>query len=176
VGIVLLWGLRDYEHRRAIQALEARTYEEADPVRVSAYPSMTDPFHWYGVAETPAFFALAPVDSLGPEVDPYGQLEIRYKPEETPVTLAAKQSYMGRVYLDWAQYPVTETETLPPPQGGYLVHFVDLRYLQMPSAISRGRGRRALSAAVELDKNLRVVGDVFGFGKDQVVVPEPGQR
>ncbi len=176
VGIVLLWGLRDYEHRRAVQALEARTYEEADPVRVSAYPSMTDPFHWYGVAETPAFFALAPVDSLGPEVDPYGQLEIRYKPEETPVTLAAKQSYMGRVYLDWAQYPVTETETLPPPRGGYLVHFVDLRYLQMPSAISRGRGRRALSAAVELDKNLRVVGDVFGFGKDQVVVPEPGQR
>jgi len=176
VGIVLLWGLRDYEHRRAIQALEARTYEEADPVRVSAYPSMTDPFSWYGVVETPAFFALEPVDSLGPEVDPYGQLEIRYKPEETPVTLAAKQSYMGRVYLDWAQYPVTETETLPPPQEGYLVHFVDLRYLQMPSAISRGRGRRALSAAVELDKNLRVVGDVFGFGKDQVVVPEPGQR
>jgi inner membrane protein len=176
VGIVLLWGLRDYEHRRAIGALEARTYEEADPVRVSAYPSMTDPFHWYAVVETPAFFALAPVDSLGPEVDPYGQLEIRYKPEETPLTLAAKQSYMGRVYLDWAQYPVTETETLPPPQGGYLVHFVDLRYLQIPSIISRGRGRRALSAAVELDKNLRVVGDVFGFGKDEVVVPEPGQR
>jgi len=46
----------------------------------------------------------------------------------------------------------------------------------MPSAISRGRGRRALSAAVQLDKNLRVVGDVFGTGKDQVVVPEPGQR
>jgi len=176
VGIVLLWGLRDYEHRRAVHALEARTYEEADPVRVSAYPSMTDPFHWYGVVETPAFFALAPVDSLGPEVDPYGLLEIRYKPEETPVTLAAKQSYMGRVYLDWAQYPVTETETLPPPQEGYLVHFMDLRYLQIPSVISRGRGRRALSAAVELDQNLHVVGDVFGFGQDQVVAPEPGQR
>ena len=37
---------------------------------VSAYPSLADPFHWYGVVETPAFFALAPVNSLGPEVDP----------------------------------------------------------------------------------------------------------
>jgi len=83
---------------------------------------------------------------------------------------------MGRVYLDWAQYPITETETLEGPQEGYIVHFIDLRYGQMPSAISRGRGRRALSAAVQLDKNLRVVGDVFGTGKDQVVVPEPGQR
>jgi inner membrane protein len=176
LGIVVLWGLRDHEHRRAVQALEARTYEGADPARVSAYPTMTDPFYWYGVVETPSFFALAPVDSLAPEVDPGDQIEIRYKPEETPVTLAAKQSYMGRVYLDWAQYPITETEALPPPQAGYIVHFVDLRYVQIPSAISRGRGRRALSAAVELDKNLRVVGDVFGLGRDQAVVPEPGQR
>ena len=38
-GVVLLWGLRDYEHRRAINALEARTYEGVDPLRVSAYPS-----------------------------------------------------------------------------------------------------------------------------------------
>jgi inner membrane protein len=168
-----MWGLRDYEHRRAVNALEARTYEGADPARVSAYPTMIDPFHWYGVVETPEFFALAPVDSLEPEVDPGGELEIHYKPEETPVTLAAKQSYMGRVYLDWAQYPVTEVEQLETPQEGYIVHFVDLRYGAMPRAVSRGRGRRALSAAVELDKNLHVVGDIFGLGKDEVVVPEP---
>jgi len=172
LGIVLLWGLRDFEHRRAVHTLEARTYDGVDPVRVSAYPTMGDPFHWYGVVETPAFFALAPVDSLTPEVDPRGQLEIRYKPEETPATLAAKRSYLGRVYLDWAQYPITETETLPPPGEGYMVHFMDLRFAQMPSAISRGRRRSPLSAAVELDKNLRVVGDVFGAGSDQVV-PEP---
>ena len=115
VGIVLLWGLRDYEHRRAVNALEARTYNGADPLRASAYPKWIDPFHWYGVVETPAFFALAQVNSLAPEVDPEGSMEIRYKPEETPVTLAAKNSYIGRVFLDWAQYPVTETEVLQPP-------------------------------------------------------------
>jgi inner membrane protein len=87
--VVSLWGLRDFEHRRAVSALAARTYQGADPLRVSAYPALTNPFRWYGVVETPAFFALAPVDSLGPEVDAEDHLDIRYKPEETPVTFAA---------------------------------------------------------------------------------------
>ncbi len=174
LGVVLLWGLRAYEHRRAVGALAARTYQGADPLRVSAYPSLSDPFHWYGVVETPAFFVLAPVDSLAPEVDPEDRLAIRYKPEETPVTLAAKNSYLGRVYLDWAQYPITETETLPPPEGGYIVEFQDLRFVQLPSPLSRrGEPSRALSAGVELDQNLRIVGDVYGAGKKQVTVPEP---
>ncbi len=175
-GVVLMWGLRDYEHRRAINALEARTYDGADPLRVSAYPQWIDPFHWYGVVETPAFFALAPVNSLGPEVDPEGRLDIRYKPEETTVTLAAKKSYTGRVFLDWAQYPITETEALEPPQEGYIVYFQDLRFVGIPSPIAPRGDRGPLGRAVRLDNNLHVVGDVFGSGMDRVVVPEPGQH
>ncbi len=174
VSVVLLWGLRDFEHRRAVNALAARTYQGADPLRASAYPALADPFHWYGVVETPAFFALAPVDSLKPEVDPEGRLEIRYKPEETPVTLAAKKSYLGRAYLDWAQYPITETETLDPPEGGYIVNFQDLRFVQLPSLLSpRGEPRRALGAGVKLDQNLHVVADIYGSGKNQKAYPEP---
>ncbi len=169
-GIVFLWGLRDYEHRRAVSALEARTYNGADPIRASAYPKWIDPFHWYGVVETPAFYALAPVDSLAPEVDPDGQLEIRYKPEETPVTLAAKRSYIGRVFLDWAKYPITETETLQPPQEGYIVRFEDLRFARLTIA-GRSAGR-ALSRAVLINKNLRVIGDVYETKKGQMIVPE----
>jgi len=175
LGIVAMWALRDYEHRRAINALQARTYNDAEALRVSAYPKFLDPFHWYGVVETPAFFALAQVDSLDPEVDPEGRLEIRYKPEETPVTLAAKKSYMGRVFLDWAQYPITETEVLEPPQEGYIVYFQDLRFVGIPSSITGRQNRGALSKAVQIDKNLHVVGDVFGSGENQRVMPEPGQ-
>ncbi len=175
-GVVLLWGLRDFEHRRAVGALEARTYNGADPLRVSAYPKWIDPFHWDGVVETPAFFALAPVNSLEPEVDPDGRMEIRYKPEETPVTLAAKNSYVGRVFLDWAQYPITETETLQPPQQGWIVLFRDLRYSGITSSLTGRRSRGALSRAVEIDQSLHVVGDVYDKGNGQVVVPEPGQR
>ncbi len=175
LGVVFMWGLRDYEHRRAVTALAARTYEGADPLRVSAYPMWIDPFHWYGVVETPALFALVPVNALDPEVDPDDQIELHYKPEETPITLAAKKSYMGRVYLDWAQYPVTETERLEAPQQGYIVRFQDLRFVQLPGAFLRG-GRKALGAGVMLDQNLHVLGDVFGEGANQVVEPEPRER
>jgi inner membrane protein len=182
IGVVLLWGVRDYEHRRAVNALESRTYNGADPLRVSAYPTWINPFHWSGVVETQTFFAMAPVNSLAPEVDPEGNLDIRYKPEETPVTLAAKNSYLGRVYLDWAQYPISEVETLQDSPGGYIVHFQDLRYLDIPTAVNRNRGRGVLGASVEIDKNLHVVGDVYekrdrnGEVKERIVVPEPGQR
>ena len=154
LGVLALWGVRDYEHRRAVNALQARTYEDADPIRVSAYPYWWSPFRWNGVVEAQNFIATMEVDSLAPEVDPEGTMQVRYKPEETPVTLAAKKSYLGRVYLDWAKYPITETEPLP--SGGYIVRFKDLRF-DYP-----GRGT-VLSASVELDRNLNVVEQRFGM-------------
>jgi inner membrane protein len=170
LGVFLMWGVRDYEHRRAVNALEARTYDGAEPLRASAYPQMINPFHWSGVVETQAFFALEPVDSATPEVDPEGGMEFRQKPEETPVTLAAKHSYIGRAFLAWAQYPITETETLDPPREGYIVHFQDLRYAGMSTT---RRDRSPLGQAVELDRSLHVVGDIYGPENKQVVVPEP---
>ena len=206
LAVVFMWAVRDFEHRRAVNALQSRTYQGADPLRASAYPSLSNPFRWYGVVETSNFFALAPVDSLTPEVDPgdaaggaaEDKLTIFYKPEETPITLAAKRSYLGRVYLDWAQYPITQTVPLglveqgspaqdaleqdsPTPDSpaqGYIVNFQDLRFLQLPSLLTRGRRNESsgpLGAGVQLDRNLHVVGDVYGSGAKRITVPEPRQ-
>jgi len=155
IGIVALWGLRDFEQRRAVSAIEARTFQGVDAMRFSAYPIYWNPFLWYGIAETQNFFAQSIVDSRTPDVDPQDRMRIRYKPEETPVTLAAKKSRLGQVYLDWARYPITETESLD--DGGYIVHFRDLRY-DYPGRL----GRSPLGASVELDRNLRVVREYFG--------------
>ncbi len=81
-------------------------------------------------------------------------MQIRRKAEETPVTLAAKRSGLGRVYLDWAQYPVVEPEEIG---SGYIVRFRDLRY-DYPGQARRG----VLGASVELDRNLNVVREAFG--------------
>ena len=158
-GVVALWGVRDFEHRRAVSAMEARLYRGADPIRVSAYPYWWNVFRWYGVAETKDFFATMMVDSSVPDVDPDGGMRIYYKPEETAVTLAAKKSYLGRVYLDWAKYPLVQSEQLEPPDSGYVVYFQDLRYAYPGRA-----GRAPLGAAVELDKNFKVTGETFGPG------------
>jgi len=156
IGVFVFWGLCDFEHRRAIALLNSRTYEQVDAIRVSAYPYILNPFRWYGVAETPTFFALMEVNSLTADVDPGGRMSIRYKPEETPVTIAAKKSYLGRVYLDWATYPVTETEEVQNGPIAYIVRFRDLRYAYP------GQSRGTLSAAVLLDRNLNVVDERFG--------------
>jgi len=153
------WGLREFEHRRALAALEARTYQGANAIRASAYSYPVNPFRWYGIAETPAFFAMMDVNSLAPEVDPAGTMQIRYKPEETPITLAAKNSYLGHVYLSWAQYPITETEELSSSHGGYLVRLRDLRYIY-PGETSR---RGMLGAQVLLGRDLTVLNEQFGI-------------
>jgi len=178
IGVVGMWAVRDFEHRRAVAVLDARTYQGAEPMRASAYPALSDPFQWYGVVETRDFFALVPVNTLEQDVDPENNMRILYKPEETPVTLAAKKSYLGRIYLDWARYPITETQateplTTEPTESGYLVYFQDLRFVQLPGLFSRGKARRALGAGVQLDENLHVAGDVFGSGEDQKLYPEP---
>jgi inner membrane protein len=155
-GVVALWGVRDYEHRRAVNALEARQYEAADPIRASAYPYWFNPFRWHGVVEAQSFFATMLVDSATPDVDPDGDMRIRYKPEETPATLAAKKSGLGRAFLSWAKYPITETEQTE--DGGYVVRFLDLRFGYPERA-----GRNPLGARVVLDRNLNVVSESMGL-------------
>ena len=163
-AVFAFWGLCDYEHRRAAAALNARTYNEADAIRVSAYPYAMNPFRWYGIAETPAFFAMMNVDSLTPEVDPKDKMQIRYKPEETTITLAAKKSYLGRVYLSWAQYPITETEqTDNDPadrsRAAYIVRLRDLRYAYPGQSSTRA----TLGARVFLTRDLQVVSEEMGM-------------
>ena len=156
VCIVVFYGLRDYEHRRAVTALDSLTYHDEQAKRVSAFPYAGNPFLWHGVAETEDFFDMVEVDTSRGEVDPQGRERVQYKPEETPVTLAAKKSYAGQVYLSWAQYPIAEVEKRNGPAGGYLVRFYDLRY-EYP-----GRDVRPLTVGVELDQQLRPV--LFRWG------------
>jgi len=108
---------------------------------------------------------MAPVDSGSGEIDPQNMAIVRFKPEETPVTLAAKKSRMGRVYLDWARYPLVTVDKL---EGGrFLAQFEDLRF---ESAESVAQHRRpVLAGYVVLDPQLRV--EEMFTGKPPDAVP-----
>jgi len=153
IGVVAVWAFRDHEHRHAVSELESQRFQSVVPIRVSAYPYYWSMTRWYAVAETKDFFATSDMNSRTGALD-QAELELIPKPPETPATVAAKQSYLGRVYLDWAQYPlVTETA-----EGEDLVvHLKDLRF-----DYPRLRGRITLSATVELDSKLHVVSEKFG--------------
>ena len=140
IGVALMWGIRDYEHRRAVNAQNARTYKGAirsgfrlihTGLRLSRGMEWRKhrPFlDWHRSISC----------SRGRSC---GQTRNPPQAKETGITLAAKKSYLGRVYLDWAQYPITETQTLS--EGGYIVHFQDLRYVRLASALGRGRKAQA---------------------------------
>jgi inner membrane protein len=157
VATVIL--VRSIEHRRAVTTLNSRTYRNEEPIRVSAFPQPINPFSWNGVVETRDFFQMAPVDSGSGEVDPLNLGVVRFKPEETPVSLAAKRSRLGRVYLDWAAYPLVTVDKL---EGGrYLALFEDLRF-ESAEGVAQHRGP-SLAGHVVLDPQLHV--EEMGMGR-----------
>jgi inner membrane protein len=155
LAMVATWGMRDYEHRRALAAMDAVDYHGEPALRRMASPQMLNPFEWAGVVETKDFLETMPVDSAVPEVDPNNEASVYYKPPETPETLAAKQTYLGRVYLDWAMYPFVQSEQLQAPDSGTIVRFSDLRFASIK------RRHSPLGACVLLDSHLREVSGGF---------------
>lgn len=111
--IVLWWSLRNAEHGHAIELVRNGGYVREPIMRIDAEPSIVDPFAWRVIAETKDFYKVIEVHTLHNEVESDSAATV-YKPEVTPAVAAAKQSYLGRVYLDWSQFPlVTDTGTTP---------------------------------------------------------------
>lgn len=154
VLVVLLWGFRDYQHRRALAMMDSLLYQNVPPQRIGAYPYQTNPFMWHGVVETDDFYQTVKIDSLRGEVDPQGRSLTYYKSQDSPQLEAAKSSYLGRVYLDWARFPSFEVEKRDDP-AGYLVRMRDLRF-----AYPERRGT-PLACYVVLDGDNRVLRQGF---------------
>ena len=112
-----------------------------------------NPFRWKTIAETPLVYQVSAVNTLSGEVTSSPQADVFHKPPTTLATLVAKRSWLGRVYLDWSQYPlVTETDTTP--DGLTTVTFRDLRFFRETPISSRET--TPLSGAVIVNDDRRV--------------------
>ena len=167
VCVAILYTVRDYEHREALQAVSAVAFDSGSkppetPLRASVYPYPWSLTHWFTVAEMPTFFADTDIDSRSGVLN-RDLLEFYATPQETPATLAAKQTYLGRVFLDWARYPVLATSA---EGDDAILRFRDLRF-----DYPQFRGRITLSGWVELNQNLQVVQEGFG-NREQKPLPK----
>ena len=159
LGVVILWASRYYKAIKIDRAVKTQTFNSEPPLRVSAYPYWTRVsehgigLRWSAVVETKSLFVTSEVaPSTGQLAS--RELEIIPKPPDTPAILAAKRSYVGRVYLDWARYPlVTEADE----GDDTLVKFQDLRF-----GYPQLRRNSLLTASVRLDHRLRVIGEAMG--------------
>ena len=165
VCVAILYAVRDYERRKALQAVTATSFDNGAttaemPLRASVYPYAWSLTQWFTVAELPSSFADTDIDSRTGMLN-HDLLTYHAKPPETPATRMAKQTYLGKVYLDWARYPLLTTSV----EGvNTVIRFRDLRF-----DYPRFRGRITLSGWVELDKDIRLIREGFGSREQKPV-------
>lgn len=154
VVVAAMITLRWVEHRRAL-GMAAQT-GGASSVRVAAEPYAFNPFHWFTVIETKNAFFTGSADTWSGALTPLATI---YKPPVTPAVIAARQSRIGRVFLDWAQFPIVTdrgpAETLDlkykaPDLLDHVVSFRDLRYGYDMLAHARAGGHSPIFGATVL--------------------------
>jgi inner membrane protein len=139
VGVAALYTLRTTEHTVAIHLLRQTSFDR--PVlRVAAEPYPINPFRWQGIVETDNAYHFTDVHTRANGIDNSVDIDETtgaiYKPAVTPAVAAAKRSWLGRVYLDWSQFPLVEDigpgspPDMPQDANQHLeqVNFHDMRF------------------------------------------------
>ncbi len=142
-----LLSLRWASHRRALTALQSRTYHGQEAEAVAAFPTLANPFEWIGVAETPTAIEVAPINSLNGELDTESE-RIYYKPNPSAPLRAALKTRTLKVFMSFARFPWARVRS---SRSGWVVTVQDLRF------VAPGTDRKPMSAQVRLNKNLRVL-------------------
>jgi inner membrane protein len=111
--VMLYDGARGVLHARATAELQSRIYQDAEPLRVAASPSVANPLRWSGIVETHDFYALTGVN-LAKTFDPT-RARIVHKADPDLAMEAAKRTEAFQVFLRFSQFPqwsVTPAEDL----------------------------------------------------------------
>ncbi|MGB6727440.1 MAG: metal-dependent hydrolase [Terracidiphilus sp.] len=151
-GMVALWGWRWFEQQQALIMLGKTQVTREPIIRIGLEPYPVNPYHWRAILETRDFYQTAEINTFNPDSpvaitsDPVR--DAMYKPADTPAVGAAKQTLLGRVYLDWGRWAVVRDvgpEPVPgvaPPNLPFnrkwtTVEFTDLRFSDRLPGASR---------------------------------------
>lgn len=140
--MALWWGVLNAEHLHALELVRSGSYTREPLLRAAAEPDMGNPFAWRVVMETKDYDQTAEVHTLNDQVITDAYTDVIHKAPVTAAVAAAKQSYLGRVYLDWSKWPVIEDHdtvrapgaSFAPQPGWHTVEFQDLRFGYAPLA------------------------------------------
>lgn len=176
-GMVVLWCLRWAEHAQAVAMLQ-NTQITSEPIeRITVEPYPVNPFHWHAIVETQDFYQMADINTRSGSVDSDAQRDVIYKPADTPAIEAAKQTLLGRVYLDWGRWAVVrnlghdpvagmDPPQLPPNRTWTTIEFSDLRFAYAFRGEGRSAGPSALSGWVYIVDGHEDAGEAMG-GREQ---------
>jgi len=106
IGMVAVWSLRWSQHAKAANLLEQAQVTATPASRIALEPYPFSPFRWHALLETETTWQTAEVDTRSGQVESDPRNNSLLKPTWTPTIIAARQSRLGQVYLDWSQWPV----------------------------------------------------------------------
>jgi inner membrane protein len=138
-GMVVLWCWRWTERAHGVQIVQDANLTNEPIVRVALEPYPINPWRWHAILETKDYYQTAEVNTHTDNVESDSQRDVLYKPDNTPAVEAAKQTYLGRIYLDWGTWAIVRDlgqEPIPgidPPKLSNgrtwtTVQFADLRF------------------------------------------------
>jgi inner membrane protein len=176
-GMTVYGCWRWAEHAQARALVENTQITTAPVTRIGLEPYPFNPWRWHAILETPAFFQTAEIDTRTGSIDSEPQTDVLYKPEDTPAVEAAKQTYLGRVYLDWGRWAVVRDlgrepvpgmpePKLPPGRNWTDVEFTDLRFAYAFLGEGRTAPPSGLSGRVYIIDNREDGGEFMG-GREQ---------
>ena len=125
VMVVLYAGGRMILHSRATELLRSRDYRGEAPQNVGAFAASSNPFLWRGLVSTSAAIDELKISLLpGAGFDPEHAVP-HYKPEESAAIAAAQNTADGKLFLNYARFPLAAIE---PQDAGREVTIRDLRF------------------------------------------------
>jgi inner membrane protein len=180
-GMVALWCWRWGEHAQGLVMLENVQVASEPVTRIALEPYPVNPYRWHAILETRDFYQTAEVNTWAPSSpaaivsDP--ERDVTYKPAQTPAVEAAKQTPLGRVYLDWGTWAVVrdlgpeplaamKPPELPPNRQWTTVEFSDLRFDYSFLATRSQSGRTPLAGWVYIVDGRDDAGEAMG-GREQ---------
>jgi inner membrane protein len=125
VVVVLYAGGRMILHSRVTELLRSRDYRGEAPQNVGAFAASSNPFAWRGLVSTSAAIYELNISLLpGAAFDPEHAVP-HYKPEESAAIAAAQSTAEGKLFLNYARFPLAAIEAQDP---GPEVTIRDLRF------------------------------------------------
>jgi inner membrane protein len=180
-AMVALWGWRWIEHEQGL-AMMAKTQVATESVkRMALEPYPVNPYRWHAILETADFYQTAEVNTRNPDamdaIVSNPQMDVMWKPNDTSAVEAAKQTLLGRVYLDWGTWAVVRdlgqepvagmaAPELAPGRKWTTVEFQDLRFDYGVLAAQTRRGRSPLAGWVYIVDGHEEAGMAMG-GREQ---------
>jgi inner membrane protein len=178
-GVVVVGIARWIEHAQAGEMLADTQVASAPVTRIGVEPYPINPFRWHAILETPAFYQTAEVNTWRESIESDPQVDVLYKPADTPAVEAAKRTFLGRVYMDWGTWAVVrdvgqepirgvDPPKLPSSLAGdwTTVEFSDLRFAYAFTGSGRARPPSGLTGWVYIVGNRDDAGEAMG-GREQ---------